>query len=97
MKSLNEINEILRANKRQLYEKYKVTEIGLFGSIVRGEEKRRSDVDILVEFEKVPDLLEFIALEDYLRKLLKRKVDLVRKEAVRPEIKDVILREVVYV
>ncbi len=97
MKSLNEINEILRANKQQLYKKYKVTEIGIFGSFVRGKEKRKSDVDILVEFEEVPDLLEFIALEDYLRKLLKRKVDLVRKEAVRPEIKDAILREVVYI
>jgi predicted nucleotidyltransferase len=50
-----------------------------------------------VDFEEVPDLLEFIVLEEYLRKLLKKKVDLVRKEAVRHELKDRILKEVVYV
>ena len=97
MKSLKDVNEILREHKEELFRKYSVVEIGVFGSFVRGEEKRRSDIDILVEFEKVPDLLEFIALEEYLRKLLKKKVDLVRKEAVRHELKDRILKEVVYI
>jgi len=97
MNSLKGINEILKAHKEDLYKKYKVTEIGVFGSIARGEQKKRSDIDILVDFEEVPDLLEFIALEEYLRKLLKKKVDLVRKEAVRRELKDRILKEVVYV
>jgi predicted nucleotidyltransferase len=65
--------------------------------LVRGEQKKRSDIDILVEFEKIPDLLQFINLERYLSKLLKKKVDLVRKEAIRPELKSVILSEVVYI
>ncbi len=97
MKSLKDISEILKEHKEFLLQKYSVVEIGVFGSFVRGEEKRGSDIDILVEFEKVPDLLEFIALEEYLRKLLKKKVDLVRKEAVRYELKDRILQEVVYI
>jgi predicted nucleotidyltransferase len=97
MKSLKDVNEILKEHKEELFQKYSVVEIGVFGSFVRGEEKRRSDIDILVEFEKVPDLLEFIALEEYLRKLLKKKVDLIRKEAVRHEFKDRILKEVVYI
>jgi len=97
MPSLKEIDEILKAHKEEFYQKYSVVEIGIFGSIVRGEQKKRSDIDILVEFEKVPDLLEFIALEEYLRKVLKKKVDLVRKEAVRPELKGRILKEVVYI
>lgn len=97
MNSLKDINEILKAHKEDLYQKYKVTEIGVFGSFVRGEHKKRSDIDILVDFEEVPDLLEFIELEEYLRKLLKKKVDLVRKEAVRHELKTRILKEVVYV
>ena len=97
MNSLKGINEILKAHKEDLYKKYKVTEIGVFGSIVKGEQKKRSDIDILVDLEEVPDLLEFIALEEYLRNLLKKKVDLVRKEAVRHELKDRILKEVVYV
>jgi hypothetical protein len=97
MNSLKGINEVLKAHKEDLYKKYKVTEMGVFGSIVRGEQKKGSDIDILVDFEEVPDLLKFIALEEYLRKLLKKKVDLVRKEAVRHELKDRILKEVVYV
>ncbi|MGB9627711.1 MAG: nucleotidyltransferase family protein [Thermodesulfobacteriota bacterium] len=97
MNSLKEINEILKAHKQELYEKYKVTEIGVFGSMVRGEQKKRSDIDILVQFEEVPDLLEFINLERYLSRLLKKKVDLVRKEAIRPELKNVILNEVSYI
>lgn len=97
MNSLKGINEVLKAHKEDLYKKYKVTEMGVFGSIVRGEQKKRSDIDILVDFEEVPDLLKFIALEEYLGKLLKKKVDLVRKEAVRHELKDRILKEVVYV
>ena len=97
MLSINEINEILKAHKEELYQKYSVVEIGVFGSIVRGEQKRRSDIDILVEFEKVPDLLKFINLERYLSRLLKKKVDLVSKKAIRPELKDMILSEVVYI
>jgi len=94
---MKEINEILKAHKEELYKKYSVIEIGVFGSLVRGEQKKRSDIDILVEFEKIPDLLQFINLERYLSKLLKKKVDLVRKEAIRPELKSVILSEVVYI
>jgi hypothetical protein len=52
-------------------------------------------VDLLVEFEEIPDLLEFIHLEQYLEGLLNRKVDLVRKSAIRPELKETILGEAV--
>ena len=79
-----------------LKDEYSVREIGIFGSFVRGEQKMRSDLDILVEFEKVPGLLKFIELEMLLGKMLKRKVDLVRKQAIRPELKEHILGEVVY-
>jgi predicted nucleotidyltransferase len=97
MNSLKGINEILKAHKKELHRKYSVVEIGVFGSIVRGEEKKRSDIDILVAFEKVPDLLKFIELERYLGKLLRKRVDLVEKTALRPRLKDLILREVVYI
>ncbi len=97
MKSLKEINAILKAHKEELYEKYKVTEIGIFGSVVRGEHKMRSDIDILVDFEEVPDLLKFINLERYLSRVLKKKVDLVSKKAIRPELKDIILNEAIYI
>jgi len=53
---LEEIQKILAKHKRELYEKYKIKEIGIFGSFARGEEKEGSDIDILVEFEEVPGL-----------------------------------------
>jgi hypothetical protein len=68
----------------------------VFGSFVRSEQTTESDVDILVDFFEVPDLLDFINLERYLRRVLKKKVDLVRKPVVRKELKERILNEVVY-
>lgn len=80
-----------------LTERYKVKEIGIFGSVVRGGQKQRSDIDILVDFDEVPGLLKFIELERYLEKVLKKKVDLVEKQGLRPQLRDIILNEVVYV
>lgn len=95
--NLEEIEKILAEHKKELYQKYKIKEIGIFGSFVRGEEDKESDVDIVVEFEEVPGLIKFIEIEEYLSKLLGRKVDLVRKPAIRKELKDKILKEVVYI
>lgn len=97
MKTLEEIKSILQAHKEEVCKKYKLSEIGLFGSFVRGEQKKRSDIDILVDFYEIPDLLEFIELEDRLRKLLKKKVDLVDKQGLKPQLKDIILKEVIYI
>lgn len=93
----DDILQILDQNMEDIKKKYKIKEIGIFGSHVRDEQKKRSDIDILVEFEEIPDLFEFIALERYLQRLLKKKVDLVRKKAIRPELKDTILKEAVYI
>jgi predicted nucleotidyltransferase len=95
MKRLEEIKSILQQHKEELRAKYKVKEIGVFGSYVRGQQKKQSDIDILVEFEVVPGLLKFIELEDYLSELLGVKVDLVRKSSIREELRDTILHEVV--
>lgn len=97
MKSLDEIKEILNQHREELRLKYSVKEIGVFGSYVRGEQKKRSDVDILVDFEGLPDVFLLIDLEEYLRKLLKKKVDLIRKKAIRPELRDAIYKETVYI
>lgn len=95
--NLEEIKKILESHKAELREKYKVKEIGVFGSYVRGEQKKRSDIDIMVEFEELPDLLKFIEIERYLEKLIHKKVDLIEKTGIRPELKDIILKETVYV
>jgi len=94
--NLEEIKKILESHKAELREKYKIKEIGVFGSYVRGEQKKRSDIDILVEFDELPDLLRFIEIERYLEKLIHKKVDLIEKTGIRPELKDIILRETVY-
>ncbi len=97
MDKLKEIKETIKQHKRELEEKYRVKQIGVFGSHVRGEEKKRSDIDILVEFKEPVGLFEFIDLEEYLEKLLGAKVDLVSKKALKPRIGQYILKEVVYI
>ena len=91
-----EVLKIIKSQKKFLGEKYKLKKIGIFGSFVRNEWKRNSDIDILVDFYEVPDLFAFLNLEWYLEKVLGEKVDLVRKPVVREELKKKILSEVVY-
>jgi len=98
VKKIEEIKAKLKEHKEELREKFKVKEIGVFGSYVRGEQKKRgSDIDILVEFKEPVSLLKFMDLEEYLSKLLGLKVDLISKKALKPKIGEHILKEVVYV
>ncbi|MFH0731815.1 MAG: nucleotidyltransferase family protein [Candidatus Omnitrophota bacterium] len=96
MKKIEGIKKKLLQHKTELKEGFKVKEIGIFGSYVRGEYKKNSDLDILVDFTEAPGLLKFIDLEDYLSKILKIKVDLVMKSALKPLIGKHILDEVIY-
>jgi len=83
--------------KKEIEGKYKVREIGIFGSYVRGEELKGSDIDILVEFKEPIGLFKFLDLEEYLENLLGKKVDLVSKKALKPQIGKQILKEVIYI
>ncbi len=87
----------LRENMPTLREKYKVKTLGIFGSYVRGEQTKKSDVDILVEFEKPLGLLDFVGLQLELSEILGKKVDLVPKNALKPRIGKHILEEVRYI
>ena len=77
MRKLEEIKSILAEHKQELKREYKVKEIGIFGSYVRGEQKKRSDVDISVEFEETANLslLDFIGFKNYLSDILGVKAD----------------------
>ena len=99
VKSVEEVKAILKAHKAEVVQKYRVREIGIFGSFVRGEQKKRSDVDILVEFKErdIPGLLKLCEMERYLQRLLRKKVDVVIKSGIRPELKKGILKEVIYI
>lgn len=98
-KSVDEIKRLLKKHESELKEKYGVKKIGVFGSYVRGEQKKDSDIDILVEFypHAEMDLIKFVELEEYLSDLLGVKVDLVMKSALKPRIGKRILKEVVYI
>jgi predicted nucleotidyltransferase len=97
MKKLEEIKKILAEHKPEIRKQFKVKSIGIFGSYVRGEQKERSDVDVLVEFAEPVGLFEFMDLEEYLQNIFGTKVDLVSKKALKPRIGQYILKEVVYV
>lgn len=94
-KKIDQIVMRLRENKPVLEEKYKVKTLGVFGSYVRGEQKKGSDLDVLVEFSKTIDLFKYIELENYLSEKLGVKVDLVMKDTLKPRIKDRILNEAI--
>jgi hypothetical protein len=71
-----------------------VKSLALFGSVVRGEARPDSDIDILVEFDKPVGLISFIRLKHRLSELLGRNVDLVTKAALKPQLREHILHEV---
>ena len=91
------LSKIIRQNLPKLTQEYNISYLGIFGSYIRGEQKEDSDLDILVEFSKEPDLLEFIGLKQELSETLGVEVDLVMKSALRPRIGKRILEEVVQV
>jgi|SRR3989339_69678 len=95
MQTLKQIKLVISANKSELKRRYNVKQIGIFGSYVRGEQKKKSDVDILVEFSKPIGFFKFLELEEYLSKILGVKVDLVSKKALKPKIGGYIMKEVV--
>ena len=86
--------KILRQYLPELSKKYSISYLGIFGSYVRGEQKEDSDLDVLVEFSKTPDLFEFIGLKQDLSDMLGVKVDLVMKSSLKPTIGERILEEV---
>jgi len=85
----------LRQQLAMLVERYSVETLEVFGSYVRSEQDKDSDLDILVTFKEVPSLLTFIAIENYLADLLGVKVDLVMKDSLKPKIGEQIRREAI--
>jgi predicted nucleotidyltransferase len=94
---INTVKQLLHQKMYFLKENYGVTELGIFGSVARGDNTEKSDIDILVTISKPMGYFEFIDLEEYLTELLGKKVDLVTKRALNRHIKDDILQQVTYV
>lgn len=92
--SKKKILEKISAKKEEI-KKFDVKRIGLFGSYVRETPSKKSDVDVLVEFKR-KTFDNYMNLKFFLEKLLRAKVDLVITEALKPQLKPLVLREVVY-
>jgi uncharacterized protein len=87
---------ILRKHLSELHERYSVKSLGVFGSFVRGEQKKHSDLDLLVEYAAPVSLFDCVGLQDHLSDLLGVKVDLVPRQNLRPRIGKRILADVVW-
>jgi hypothetical protein len=92
---LNKVIKTLKELEPILSREYKVARIGVFGSLARGEQTGRSDVDVLVEFSE-PIGLKLLDLVEFLEEKLGRKVDLVPVGAISPYIRPYVEREVVF-
>ena len=96
MTELSSIMQILSQLKPELKQKYFVNSIGLFGSVVRDDFNEKSDIDIIVDFSK-PIGIEFIDLADYIESKLRKRVDLVSRNGVKPKYFHQIESEIIYV
>jgi predicted nucleotidyltransferase len=96
MDNLNSIIEILQKHKSELVDKYGLSQLAIFGSYARRQERENSDVDILVEFNR-PIGLEFIDLAEELEQILQIKVDLVSKKGIKKKYLKSIETELAYV
>lgn len=94
-RTLADIRSVLATHLPALREQYAVKSLGVFGSYVRGESRKRSDLDLLVEFDKAPSFFHFVRLERRLSELVGIKVDLVMRSALKPSIREAVLEEVV--
>ena len=97
MLSLEQIKKNILFLKPYLISKYNISQLYIFGSYAREEQTDKSDIDILVDFKKTPDLLTFIEMEDYISDKLHLKVDLVPKRKLKNQLKNQILNEAIMI
>ncbi len=95
--NLDEIKEVIEQHRAELKRQFHVEKIGVFGSYARGNQKKRSDVDFLVTFDKSISLMELGGLYSFLQDIMGRRVDVVPKDNIRPEFRDGIIRDVLYI
>jgi predicted nucleotidyltransferase len=93
MKTFLEIRSILSEHVDKLRELYGITNLAVFGSVVRGEATEESDVDIVADIPIRLNLIELMGVELYLSDLLGANVDLIPRGEIRRELRDRILSE----
>ena len=80
---------------RETIKSYGVKWLGLFGSAARGEERKTSDLDFVIEFEK-KSLDSYMDLKAFLEELFHRRIDLVLADAIKPRLREKILKDAAY-
>ncbi len=95
MKTIEAIKKRIREDQQIYKDQYKIKELKIFGSYIKSEHTKTSDLDMLVEFEQPVSLLHLVSLENYLTDTLKVKVDLVPRVSLREELKEQILNEAI--
>jgi uncharacterized protein len=93
-RELSDLKKPLQKLYPELKQKYLVVKLGIFGSYARNEQREGSDLDILVAFSEPPSLFKYIELENLISDSLGVKVDLVMEDAIKPGLKERILKEV---
>lgn len=89
--------ELLKMHEQTMRQKFHVRKIGIFGSFARNEENDASDIDILVEFDPGFKTFDnYMELKYFIEDVFERSVDLVTVAALKPQLKENILREVIY-
>ena len=91
----DEVMQLIAAHRNELYS-LGVGSLALFGSVARDDAGAESDIDLLVEFATPVGLFEFVRLQMRLQTILGRRVDLVTPDALRPAMRDQILREAIH-
>jgi predicted nucleotidyltransferase len=94
-RSLEDVKQELQALKPTLKKRFKVETVDIFGSYARGEQTEKSDLDILVTYSEMVDLLLVSRLRRYLRRKLHLKVDVISKEFLNKYIKEQVLEEAI--
>ena len=95
--TVQHIQSILKPHKAGLLQEYPIKRLGIFGSVVHGDARPDSDVDMLVELTKPIGMFRFLALEDALSRIVGSRIDLVTPGALKSIIRDDILRDTIYV
>ena len=96
MKTLTEIQKQLSTNKQHLFKNYPLKSMAIFGSYARNENNEKSDLDLMVEFNKEIGI-QFIDLADEIEDLLEIKIDLVSKNGIKKKYYLVIEKDLIYV
>ena len=99
MNTQKEILDFLNENKSLLKSKYHITNIALFGSFARNEQKESSDVDLLIELEEnTPNVYDLkSSLKNFLSQAFERSVDIAREKYLKPYAKEQILKDALFV